>query len=199
MGEGLVPWIKSKKLAGLRVTGLNCALSDGRHPFPGYTWADGAKSKGDYAVWEGAKFAWQDGKGIMQYSATGNTGCGIAIKAPAGKPANVAGARMLVLKLRVPPDVFFRVRLDEDGYVKKPGGKIAGARGSDGEQYESAEVLGSGRTGDYRFWLVNMCRSNSGNQQGNGRLDTTALSAVEIEIGGREAPGTIEVRSIRFE
>jgi len=135
---------------------------------------------------------------VLHFESGGGWGTGVSF-APVTAPFDASGADTVELELQIPSGRTVQVFLSEMG-VAAPGlAAYAGRAGSDGESYEFPALTGTGKLEKYTVSLVELERRTSwGNQRGNQELDLQALSAVDLDIPGKQGSGDVRVTSIVF-
>ncbi len=191
----------------LPVAGVDVQPELGRTPFPAFPYAAWPGRPVQGATWgdpasrcEGTFTAGPEA-GVFHYSLNGGWGCGVdLVRTPAG-PIDVAGARRLVARLRAPRGVRFRFVVKEDGIGPREAAAFAGARGADGEQYISDEVVGTGAMATVTVALSSLHASPGfGNPAGNEQLDAQALAGIGLHVtGGTPGPGELALAALSFE
>ena len=144
-------------------------------------------------------FEIREGRGYVEFE-TG-TGWGGGMKClRADAPVDLSGAVRLVAVLEAPEGLKFRMFVNEDGVGPRGRDSYAGARGADGEQYVTRELVGTGKTQEYAIPLAELEASGShGNPAGNVRLDAPAIGHLALSLPGNQGAGTVVLHSIRFE
>ncbi|MEK8023792.1 MAG: hypothetical protein AAB229_08295 [Candidatus Hydrogenedentota bacterium] len=100
---------------------------------------------------------------------------------------DVTGAKSLQVRVRIPKGIAFRVFLAEAGAAASDAESFSGARGADGESYESPEMIGTGDWHTYRIPLEKLnVRDSWGNNGGNGVLDLQAISWCDLYFAGNQ-------------
>ncbi|HWZ91491.1 MAG TPA: hypothetical protein VNW92_21665 [Polyangiaceae bacterium] len=146
-----------------------------------------------------AKVESSPGAALIQYDSGGGWGAGVSVL-PAQSPFDASGAAALEISLEVPAGRSVQIFLSEAGVAAPGSAHYDGRAGSDGESYEFPPLLGTGKRETYRIDLHDLERRSSwGNQRGNEELDLQALSAVDLDIPGKQGTGEIRVFSIAFE
>ena len=135
---------------------------------------------------------------LVHYDSGGGWGAGISVLAGA-TPFDASGADQLEVVLSVPMGRSVQLFLSEAGVAAPDSPHYEGKAGADGESYEFPALLGTGTRQRYVIDLHELNRRTSwGNQHGNDALDLQALSAVDLDIPGKQGSGDVRVFSITF-
>jgi hypothetical protein len=187
-----------------RLAGVDAPPATGR--FTPRLYADYARSGPRGETWGDpdagcdARLVESRNRAVFSFSATGGWGCGVNLSPPSGIPFDAAGARRLIVEAAAPAGLRWRILLVEDGAGPPGAGDFRGLRGSDGEQWESPELAGTGRAERLVLDLVTFVPSSGwGNPSGNEILDTQAIRTLALYVPGGQPGGTVAVRRIRFE
>lgn len=164
------------------------------------TWGDFAKgSRLDVAETDGGrlKLSFIPGQGW---------GAGITFKPLPNLPSHpdgsvdMAGARRMKVTLKARAGIRFAVGIQESGHGPTDAQTFDGYAGADGESYVHAEARTQDGQMTYEFQLEDMAPSPTyGNQRGNYRVDTPAVSQCHLFFPGDQQQVTLDFLSIEFD
>jgi len=139
------------------VAGLDAKPEIGKHPFPGLDFAPLGASLYEATAWgdEGAGCVGavkvNDGMATLVFPSCTGWGCGMSLSLKSKVPADAAGATRIRITVKAAKGIRYRIILTEDGAGPPDSASFAGARGADGEQYETEERKEK-EPGGWRSW-----------------------------------------------